>query len=387
MLAWHRLARLARAALRARARSCCRRRRWRPRAAGARRRGSSASTSRSSSRSSTSSSCSSSCSKLLYKPLLAKMEERTQAIKKSLEEAQAARAEAPRQQEEHAAQLRAAYAEAQAIRAHRAQGSGGGAAPARGGRAGRGGAAGGGRQGADGRRGPPRARGAAPRSERPRRHRWPSGSSARACATRTTAASCDDAIAASDADRREDLATRAAKSLRQGALRAGARAQPGRGDRARARAGRARSARATAELDDVLRRPWIKPADSAGRRGDRAAPGAVQARAGTSSALVAARGRVDHLPGDRGRLPRRSSTTPRGRVRARVRTRGALTDGETHGAGRAGSSRALGKQVILEETSTPRCWAASSPRSAASSWTAVSTGSWRACAQRLAARG
>ena len=34
--------------------------------------------------------------KLLYKPLLAKMEERTQAIRKSLEEAQAARAEARR---------------------------------------------------------------------------------------------------------------------------------------------------------------------------------------------------------------------------------------------------------------------------------------------------
>ena len=48
--------------------------------------------------------------------ILAKMEERTQAIKKSLEEAQAARAEAQRQQEEHRAKLEAAYAEAQAIR-------------------------------------------------------------------------------------------------------------------------------------------------------------------------------------------------------------------------------------------------------------------------------
>src|SRR5258705_9695879 len=55
--------------------------------------------------------------KLLYKPLLAKMEERTQAIRKSLEEAQAARAEAQREREEHAAKLQAAYAEAQAIRA------------------------------------------------------------------------------------------------------------------------------------------------------------------------------------------------------------------------------------------------------------------------------
>jgi F-type H+-transporting ATPase subunit b len=55
--------------------------------------------------------------KLLYKPLLAKMEERTQAIRKSLEEAQAARAEAQREREEHAQKMTAAYAEAQAIRA------------------------------------------------------------------------------------------------------------------------------------------------------------------------------------------------------------------------------------------------------------------------------
>jgi F-type H+-transporting ATPase subunit b len=55
--------------------------------------------------------------RLLYKPLLAKMEERTVAIKNSLDAAEAARAEAARQQEENAGRLRAAYAEAQAIRA------------------------------------------------------------------------------------------------------------------------------------------------------------------------------------------------------------------------------------------------------------------------------
>jgi F-type H+-transporting ATPase subunit b len=55
--------------------------------------------------------------KLLYRPLLAKMEERTQAIRKSLDEAQAARAEAQRERAEHAAKLETAYAEAQAIRA------------------------------------------------------------------------------------------------------------------------------------------------------------------------------------------------------------------------------------------------------------------------------
>lgn len=55
--------------------------------------------------------------KLLYKPLVAKMEERTQAIKKSLEEAQAARVDAERQRQEHAAQIQAALGEAQTIRA------------------------------------------------------------------------------------------------------------------------------------------------------------------------------------------------------------------------------------------------------------------------------
>lgn len=55
--------------------------------------------------------------KLLYRPFVAKMEERSQAIKKSLEEAQAARAEAQKQREEHAAKIQAAHAEAQAIRA------------------------------------------------------------------------------------------------------------------------------------------------------------------------------------------------------------------------------------------------------------------------------
>jgi len=55
--------------------------------------------------------------RVLYKPLLAKMEERSAAIKTSLEAAEAARAAAARQQEENAERLRAAYAEAQSIRA------------------------------------------------------------------------------------------------------------------------------------------------------------------------------------------------------------------------------------------------------------------------------
>jgi F-type H+-transporting ATPase subunit b len=54
--------------------------------------------------------------RLLYRPLLAKMEERTAAIKRSLDEAQKARAEAARQQEENAARLRQAHQEAAVIR-------------------------------------------------------------------------------------------------------------------------------------------------------------------------------------------------------------------------------------------------------------------------------
>ena len=54
--------------------------------------------------------------KLLYRPLVAKMEERTAAIKRSLDEAERARAEARRELEENMAKLRQAYAEAQAIR-------------------------------------------------------------------------------------------------------------------------------------------------------------------------------------------------------------------------------------------------------------------------------
>ena len=54
--------------------------------------------------------------RLLYKPFVAKMEERTATIQKALEEAKAARADAARQQEENEARLRAAYAEAAAVR-------------------------------------------------------------------------------------------------------------------------------------------------------------------------------------------------------------------------------------------------------------------------------
>lgn len=54
--------------------------------------------------------------RFLYRPFLAVMQQRTETIKKSLEEARLARAEAQRQQEEHRAKLEAAHAEAQAVR-------------------------------------------------------------------------------------------------------------------------------------------------------------------------------------------------------------------------------------------------------------------------------
>lgn len=54
--------------------------------------------------------------KLLYKPLIGKMQERASAIKRSLDEAQAARLEAQQEREQHGQKLQAAYAEAKAIR-------------------------------------------------------------------------------------------------------------------------------------------------------------------------------------------------------------------------------------------------------------------------------
>ena len=55
--------------------------------------------------------------RLLYRPLLAKMNERTQAIQKSLDEAQEARAAAQKERDEFAGKIQAAHAEAQGIRA------------------------------------------------------------------------------------------------------------------------------------------------------------------------------------------------------------------------------------------------------------------------------
>src|SRR5207247_8582234 len=55
-------------------------------------------------------------SKLLYKPLMAKMDERSHAIQNTLDEEQAARSGAQQERAEHADTLQAAHAEAPQIR-------------------------------------------------------------------------------------------------------------------------------------------------------------------------------------------------------------------------------------------------------------------------------
>ncbi len=69
------------------------------------------------------------------------------------------------------------------------------------------------------------------------------------------------------------------------------------------------------ELRDVLLRPWIKPAER------RAVAHEVAQRAGLGKlvqdfvSLVAARGRMDHMPRDGGGVPRARGRQPRPRAR------------------------------------------------------------------------
>src|SRR5712671_2542832 len=247
--------------------------------------------------------------KLLYKPLLAKMEERTQAIRKSLEEAQAARAEAERERSEHAAKLQAAYAEAQAIRAAALKEAG----------------------------------------EEQRRLL----EAARAEATRLVESArselAQDVRRARQELRQEvaDLATTVAerlirKSLRDEDHRRIIEEAVGR-DLEQVAAVYAGDAR----THEVLTRPWIKPEDR------RAVAAAIAQKAGARKlvqdflGLVADRGRADHLPEIIGAY-RLLVDAELGRARAQVRTAVAFTDGEKqHLATRL--ERALGKRIIVEE--------------------------------------
>jgi F-type H+-transporting ATPase subunit delta len=98
---------------------------------------------------------------------------------------------------------------------------------------------------------------------------------------------------------------------------------------------------------DVLTRPWIKPADR------RAVAAAIAQKVGARKvvqdfiALVAERGRADHLP-EIVEAYRTLVDAELGRTRAQVRTAVALTAAEKQQlSGKL--ERALGKRIILEE--------------------------------------
>ena len=109
--------------------------------------------------------------------------------------------------------------------------------------------------------------------------------------------------------------------------------------------------RGNRELEVVLLRPWIKPAER------QAVAVEVARRAGCSPlvqktiGLVAARGRMDHFP-ELVEAFRGLVDADAGRVRASVRGAVAFTEDEkTLLAARLG--QALGKQVIIKETVDP----------------------------------
>jgi len=109
--------------------------------------------------------------------------------------------------------------------------------------------------------------------------------------------------------------------------------------------------RGSRELETVLLRPWIKPAERL------AVAVEVAKRAGCSPlvqktiGLVAARGRMDHLP-ELVEAYRALVDADAGRVRAGVRAAVAFTEDEKKLlAARLG--QALGKQVIIKETVDP----------------------------------
>lgn len=108
---------------------------------------------------------------------------------------------------------------------------------------------------------------------------------------------------------------------------------------------------ASPQLATMLERPWIKPADR------QAVAVEVAKRAGASATvqkavgLVAARGRMDHLP-ELVAAYRAMVDETLGRVRAEVRTAVAFTaDEKEQLTTRLG--RALGKQVLVEESVDP----------------------------------
>jgi F-type H+-transporting ATPase subunit delta len=105
-------------------------------------------------------------------------------------------------------------------------------------------------------------------------------------------------------------------------------------------------------LVDFLSRPWVAPAAK------RAVAAELATRLGLSPltrdvlALIAARNRVDHLAAI-GAAYRAMDDEAKGRVRVKLRTAVALTDGERQQLGARLSRTLGGKTLILDETVDP----------------------------------
>lgn len=140
----------------------------------------------------------------------------------------------------------------------------------------------------------------------------------------------------------EGTARRYAKALHAAAAEAGAGEAAG-----RELTGLLDLLQANRQAVDVLARPWIKPADR------RAAAHALAQQAGCGKlvrdfvALVADRGRLDHLAAIAAAF-RELTDAALGRVRAQVTTAVALTDAEKDLLAQRLQTE-LGKQIILEE--------------------------------------
>jgi F-type H+-transporting ATPase subunit delta len=109
--------------------------------------------------------------------------------------------------------------------------------------------------------------------------------------------------------------------------------------------------RGNRELEVVLLRPWIKPAERQAVAVDVAKRAGCSPMVQKTIGLVAARGRMDHLP-ELVEAFRALVDADAGRVRASVRAAVAFTEDEKKLlAARLG--QALGKQVIIKESVDP----------------------------------
>ena len=301
--------------------------------------------------------------RILYKPLVAKMEERTAAIQKSLEEAQPARAEAARQQEENAARLRSAYQEAASIReqalkeAAEEQRKLVEAAQAEARRLVEGARA---QTEADIRRAREELRREVADARRRRRRE------ARPQALRDEdhRRIIDDAIADSIEGRMRHREA-VAKSLREGA------ASSSRGSATRstwsARSSR-RSGPSMAQqpaLRAVPVAPWVAAPAPSAPPPRRSPAGSTSRRSRATSSRSSPRAIAPTIsPRSPPRIARLDDEA-QGRVRVKLRTAVALTDAEREQLSARLARMLGGKKLVIEETVDRSCWAASSPRSAA----------------------